>query len=214
MTRVKICGITNLDDARAAVDYGASALGFIFVRDTPRYVGNNREAIRIPEQLPPFVSKVAVYHSAGAAFNAREDYYGSEDYFDCIQYYSRDPDCPVRPDKRSIYALRVSDLASLHFLKNAKEADAVLLDAYHPDLLGGSGVVFNWDLALEAKNRTDKPVILAGGLNVDNVEEAIAKVRPFAVDVSSGVEAEPGRKDHRKMKAFIAAVRKADSRMR
>jgi phosphoribosylanthranilate isomerase len=214
LTRVKICGITNLDDALAAVDYGASALGFIFVRDTPRYVGSNREALGIPEQLPPFVSKVAIYHSAGAAFSAREDYYGSEDYFDCIQYYSRDLDRPVRSDKRSIHAIRVSDLYSLRELDKAHEADAILLDAYHPDLLGGSGVVFNWELALEAKNRLHKPVILAGGLNADNVAEAISKVRPFAVDVSSGVEAEPGRKDHAKLKAFITAVNKADAKLK
>jgi phosphoribosylanthranilate isomerase len=214
MTRVKICGITNLEDALAAVSYGASALGFIFVRDTPRYVGNNREALRIPEQLPPFVSKVAIYHSAGAAFSAHEDYYGSEDYFDCIQYYSRELDRPIRSDKRSIYALRVSDLASLSYLSRAGEADAILLDAYHPDLLGGSGVMFNWEIALEAKRRTDKPVILAGGLNADNVGEAIAKLRPYAVDVSSGVEAEPGRKDHAKLKAFIKAVQKADAKLK
>src|SRR5258708_35945537 len=128
MTRIKNCGITNLDDAGAAIDYGASALGFIFVRDTPRYIGGNREALKIPEQLPPFVSKVAVYHSAGAAFNAREDYYGSEDYFDCIQYYSRESENPVRPDKRSIHAIRVSDLESLDELNRAAEVDSLLLD--------------------------------------------------------------------------------------
>src|SRR6266699_2905998 len=152
MTRIKICGITNLDDARAAVDYGASALGFIFVRNTARYIGGNREALKIPEQLPPFVSKVAVYHSAGAAFSAKEDYYGSEDYFDCIQYYSRESENPVRPDKRSIHAIRVSDLESLNELKRTSVADAILLDAYHPDLLGGAGDVFNWDLVLESKS--------------------------------------------------------------
>src|SRR5262249_4452276 len=156
------------------VDYGALDLGFIFVPDTPRYVGSNREAMKIPEKIPPFISKVAVYHNAEGAFNAREDYYGSEDYFDCIQYYFRDRSCAVRPDKRSIYALRVSDSASLRFLENAQDADAVLLDAYHPDLLGGSGVIFNWDLALEARQQIDKPIILAGGLDADNVEEAIA----------------------------------------
>ena len=214
MTRVKICGITNLEDALAAVDYGASALGFIFVRDTPRYIGSNQEAMKIPEQVPPFVSKVAVYHKAEMAFSAREDYYGSEDYFDCIQYYYRETDNAVRPDKRSIFALRVSDLGSLAYLDKADDADAFLLDAYHPDLLGGSGVTFKWEIALEAKKRTDKPVILAGGLNADNVEEAIAKVRPYAVDVSSGVEAEPGRKDHGKLRAFIAAVNKADSKLK
>ena len=86
------------------------------------------------------------------------------------------------------------------------------MDAYHKDKLGGSGETFNWDLAIEAKRRFDVPIILAGGLTPDNVEEAIAKVQPYAVDVSSGVEAEPGRKDHAKLKAFLQAVRRADLR--
>lgn len=208
-TRVKICGITNLEDARAAVDCGADALGFIFVEESPRYVGRFPAAlVGSLAGLPPFVNRVMVCRNLSAALlDTRGD-------FDTIQFYMDDW-CGVFPSgpKRFIHALRIKDESSLTEIETAvtkTETGALLLDAYHPDKLGGSGETFNWELAREAKERFQKPIILAGGLTPENVGDAIAAVRPYAVDVSSGVEAEPGRKDHAKLRAFMQAVRKAD----
>src|SRR5205085_10023244 len=117
---------------------------------------------------------------------------------------------------RYIRAFRVKDESILQDIENYAYADAVgayLLDTYKVDALGGSGKTFQWELAVEVKRLTKKPIILAGGLTPENVGDAIARVRPYAVDVSSGVEAEPGRKDHAKLKAFFEAVRRADARL-
>jgi len=114
-------------------------------------------------------------------------------------------------DLRLIKAFRVRDETSLGEIERYRgQVHAIFLDSYHKDKLGGVGQTFNWNLAVEAKNLTDKPIILAGGLTPENVQDAIAKVKPYAVDVASGVEAEPGRKDHAKLKAFIRAVREYD----
>ncbi|HZO86739.1 MAG TPA: phosphoribosylanthranilate isomerase [Chthonomonadaceae bacterium] len=204
-TRIKICGITNLEDARAAVDYGADALGFIFVPQTPRYIGDNPEARKIPALLPPFVARVAV------CADAAQDVSGPD--FDTLQYYAHSAPALPRSGKRLVRAFRIQDAASLDEIAAAlaqEQPHALLLDAYHKDKLGGSGETFNWELAKEAKARFGLPVLLAGGLTPENVAEAVAAVRPYAVDVSSGVEAAPGRKDHAKLRAFIRAVRQAD----
>lgn len=204
-TRIKICGITSLNDALMAIDCGADALGFIFVKESPRYIGGDFEAVRIPLHLPPFVSKVAVYRNADCA----HDYW--ENYFDCLQFYSNDWRTGAPPQKRLVQAFRIKDESSLDEIAvSATEAHALLLDTWNKDVLGGSGETFNWDLARAAKERFRKPIILAGGLTPDNVGEAIHAVRPYAVDISSGVEAEPGRKDPDKVRAFCDAVRKAD----
>ena len=212
MTRVKICGITNKEDARAAVDYGADALGFVLIPESPRYVGMKPELNDLLLSIPPLITCVGLCRNP-------TDLLGEYDaYFDAAQFYDE-----AEPDQNRawycdfdlIYACRVRDESSLDEI--ALRMDwarpmpfAVLLDAYHKDKLGGSGETFNWNLAVEAKKRFNLPIILAGGLTADNVAEAIARVQPYAVDVSSGVEAEPGRKDHAKMKAFIRAVRRAD----
>jgi phosphoribosylanthranilate isomerase len=147
-------------------------------------------------------------------------------YFDALQFY----DAKLEQNRawlsgefRLVYACRIKDMTSLDALTEVvsflhapdplrySPLHAILLDTYHKDKLGGSGETFNWELAVEAKRRFDIPIILAGGLTPENVEEAISTVRPYAVDVSSGVEAEPGRKDHTKLKAFFEAVRRADS---
>src|SRR6185437_7027858 len=131
---------------------------------------------------------------------------------DAVQFYDWQADGFIPCGLRIIPAIRVSDAGTLDSVAARRlKCHALLLDAYHPGKLGGSGETFNWELAVEAKRRFGKPIILAGGLTPDNVEEAIATVRPYAVDVSSGVEAEPGRKDHAKLKAFLQAVRRADA---
>lgn len=211
MTRVKICGITNLEDARAAIGYGADALGFIFVPESSRYVGRSHELADMLMGLPPFVQRVGVFVGTEMIpSELRADLDGAQFYDERFSPWD---------GKSNILAFRLRDSESIDSLNNIAvgpypaafhAANALLLDAYHPSKLGGSGETFNWDLAVEAKVRFGKPIILAGGLTPDNVGEAIAKVRPYAVDVSSGVEAVPGRKDHAKLKAFIRAVRETD----
>jgi phosphoribosylanthranilate isomerase len=207
-TRIKICGITNIEDARAAIDYGADALGFIFVPDTPRYIGDCADLLDELHLIPPFVNRVAVCLTP--------EHLPEQEMpdFDTIQFYSTRWDCRRYGARRWVQAFRIREESSLDEIAAALKTaipDALLLDTYHKDRLGGSGKTFNWELAKEAKARFGLPIILAGGLTPDNVGDAIAAVRPYAVDVSSGVEAEPGRKDHAKLKAFLRAVRQADS---
>jgi phosphoribosylanthranilate isomerase len=211
VTRIKICGITNIEDAQAAVEYGADALGFICVQESPRYVPVET-AYQIGRTIPPFVSKVAVFRDWADRLG------NMPRYFDTFQYYTNErgfrhlTGMDGYSNQRNIRAYRIRDAESLKEIETSyREAYAILLDTYHQDRLGGSGETFDWELAREAKARFDRPLILAGGLTPDNVEEAIRKVRPYAVDVSSGVEAEPGHKDHGKLNAFLQAVYRADS---
>jgi phosphoribosylanthranilate isomerase len=212
-TRVKICGITNEEDARAAVACGADALGFIRVPGGPRYV-SEPALLRVAYASRPFVSTVLVVRRPEDAGDYHADF---------IQFYEEELVGPCGPPEavlppslagRLVRAFRVRDADSLGEIERYPYRDAVAafhLDTFHEDRLGGSGEAFDWDLAVEAKRIAgDTPIILAGGLNPDNVGDAIARVRPYAVDVSSGVEAEPGRKDHEKLKAFLRAVRAAD----
>jgi phosphoribosylanthranilate isomerase len=207
-TRIKICGITNTEDARAAVDAGADALGFILVPETPRFVTWSTFQ-PILRELPPFVQSVAVTIK-------RESHLESiQSNFSAVQYYEGAGNRSEGYPLRFIRAFPVRDASSLKEIEAACAQflpDAIHLDTYHKDKLGGSGETFNWDLAIEAKERFGLPIVLAGGLTPENVEEAIVRVRPYAVDVSSGVEAEPGRKDHAKLRAFIQAVKRADAR--
>jgi phosphoribosylanthranilate isomerase len=208
VTRIKICGIINLEDALAAVKYGANALGFNFVPATPRYVGDG--VAQIPSRLPPFISAVAVCADLSAAPIPIR--YGLD--FDTVQYYTdASGSASTYGARRLVRACRIQDERSLEEISSTIAGfrpHALLLDAYHPDKLGGAGKTFNWDLAVEVKERFALPIILAGGLTQDNVGDAIRAVRPYAVDVSSGVEVEPGRKDHERLRAFMQAVRDAD----
>lgn len=209
VTRIKICGITNLEDALAAVAYGADALGFIAVAGSPRYVDPQHVASHILPCLPPFVTPVLVLKSC-----EEESFPSDLQSFGAVQFYSGDCSSTVTGTTRCLRAFRIRDESSLREIATTLEGprpDAILLDTYHKDKLGGSGETFNWELAVEAKQRFGLPIILAGGLTPENVGEAIQTVRPYAVDVSSGVEAAPGRKDHAKIKAFVEAVRRVDS---
>jgi phosphoribosylanthranilate isomerase len=209
MTRVKICGITNGEDALAAIRLGAHALGFIFVPDTPRFIGDGDRFERLAEGLPPFVGRVGVCAEPAQIPGERMR------RLTAIQFYSDGTDAGTEAHPDRIQAFRISDAASLAQVDAALargRPSAIFLDAFRKDKLGGSGETFDWDIAVEARRRFSLPLILAGGLTPDNVEEAVERVRPFAVDVSSGVEAEPGRKDHARLKAFIDAVHRADER--
>jgi len=202
ITKIKICGITNLEDANAAADLGADALGFIFVPDTPRYI-EPQTASRIIRELPPFITRVGVFADASpeeihktiqtCGLNAIQ-LHGSE-----TPEYCREIKCA-----KVIKAFRVKDRNSL-FPIPEYQVDAYLLDTYVKGKKGGTGETFNWELAKEAKPYGR--IIIAGGLTPENVAAAIQNVQPYAVDVSSGVEARPGKKDHAKIRAFIENVR-------
>jgi phosphoribosylanthranilate isomerase len=204
MVKVKICGITNLDDALAAVDYGADALGFVFFKGSPRYI-SPENASSIIRNLPPFVQTIGVFvdespehimTTVGAAG------------IGLVQLHGDEPPEACRVHGRIIKAIRVKSLESLSPLQQFREhVSAFLLDTYTPDKLGGTGMIFNWDVAAEAK-RFGR-IILAGGLTADNVAEAVGHVRPYGVDVSSGVELTKGKKDLQKMKLFIERAKGA-----
>lgn len=197
MVKVKICGITNLDDALTAVTAGADALGFVFYEKSPRFVspGTAGEIIR---HLPPFVTTVGLFVNAEADFvNAT----GEKCLIDRVQLHGDEcPEFCARIVRPVVKVFRVRNRESLQTIKDYRVA-GFLLDAYSPDAFGGTGKSFNWELASEAKQYG--PVILAGGLTPDNVRQAVDAVGPYAVDVSSGVEAAPGKKDPDKIKAFI-----------
>jgi phosphoribosylanthranilate isomerase len=202
--KVKICGITNLADAKAAAEAGADVLGFIFYDKSPRFISCDAAAAIIRE-LPPFVIKAGVFVDApeDAVLRAVR-----ECGLNLLQFHGEEtPDYCLQFGIMSMKAFRVRDAASLQTLRDYP-TDAWLLDAYTPDKLGGTGEAFNWDLAREAQS-WGRPIFLAGGLTPENVAHAIRSARPYAVDVSSGVEAAPGRKDPARIKAFIQAAKQA-----
>ena len=203
--KVKICGITNLPDGMAAAEAGADALGFVFYDQSPRHVSIAAAAAFI-RQLPPFVMKVGVFVNSPEDLVLRAS---RECGLNLLQFHGDEPpDYCLQFGLMSMKAFRIRDAASLQALRNYT-TDAWLLDAYSPGRPGGTGETFNWDLALEARG-WGRPVFLAGGLTPDNVAEAVRHAQPFGVDVSSGVEATPGRKDHAKVRAFIQAAKSVE----
>jgi phosphoribosylanthranilate isomerase len=203
--KVKICGITNLPDGLAAAEAGADALGFVFYDQSPRYI-SIAAAASLVRQLPPFVMKAGVFVNAPDDLVLRAS---RECGLNLLQFHGDEPsDYCVQFGLMSMKAFRIRDAASLQALRNYP-TDAWLLDAYSPGKLGGTGDTFNWDLALEARN-WGRPIFLAGGLTPENVAEAVRRAQPYGVDVSSGVEATPGRKDHAKVRAFIQAAKSVE----
>jgi len=204
-TRVKICGVTNVADALAAAAAGADMIGLMFYENSPRHI-SLATAEEISRALPPFVLRVGVFVNPAEELVLRAigecklsllQFHGEETSEFCTQF-----------GLMSVKALRVRDAESLKAMENF-HTDAFLLDAFSSTTPGGTGEKFNWDLAVEAQ-KFGKPIFLAGGLTPENVADAVKKVRPFAVDVSSGVESAPGKKDAAKVRAFITAA-KADS---
>lgn len=201
-TKIKICGITNPTDALAAVEAGADALGFIFYERSPRYV-SLKAAVDISRQLPPFVMRVGVFVNAEEGLILRAI---GEAGLTMLQFHGDEaPEFCRQFGLMSMKAFRVHGPETLDQIPRY-DTEAYLLDAFSSAALGGTGERFNWDLAVEAR-KFGKPIFLAGGLTPENVAGAIRKVGPFGVDVSSGVESAPGRKDHAKVKAFIAAAK-------
>ena len=200
--RVKICGITNLADAQAAAEAGADALGFVFYEKSPRFV-SMKTAAEISRALPPFIIRVGVFVNPTKELVLKAI---AECGLSLLQFHGDEPpEFCAQFGLMSMKAFRIRDAGSLKELPKYK-TDAWLLDAYSSDTLGGTGEVFNWDLAVEAQ-KSGRPIFLAGGLTPENVADAVRKVRPFGVDVSSGVESSPGKKDHAKVRAFINAAK-------
>ena len=201
MIRVKICGITNAEDALVAVEAGADALGFVFFRGSPRFI-SPEQAAAIIRNLPPFVQMVGLFVNEDPVMvNSVADHC----CLDLVQLHGDEsPDYCATIKRRLIKAFRVKDASSLEALPDYPVA-ACLLDAWSPAARGGTGTTFNWDIA--ARAAAERPIILAGGLTPENVAEAIATVKPYAVDVSSGVEIAAGKKDAALVRAFIRTAR-------
>jgi len=203
-TRVKICGITRCEDAQLAVDAGADAIGLVFYEKSPRFV-SNRQAAEICQLIPAFVSRVALFKDAE---QADVESVLSQVDIDLLQFHgSETPGYCEQFNRPYIKAIGMKGIEhDADFLISSAEtfwsAKALLLDGHAPGEAGGSGESFDWS----AISAIDKPVVLAGGLTVENVRQAIDLVHPYAVDISSGVESSPGIKDKDKIAAFMEQV--------
>ncbi len=209
--RVKICGITSLADARLAVEAGADALGFNFYRPSPRYI-EPRRAARIIRRLPSRVVKVGVFvgESAETILQIVETA-----GLDVVQLHGRERPPLVRrlaSLRPVVKVFRVKPGFSASRLRSYPEAAAFLLDGFRPGMPGGTGKRFDWSVARRAARYGR--IILAGGLGPENVAEAIASVHPYAVDVCSGVEAKPGRKDPAKVRELMRQVKRIKRRQK
>ena len=199
--KVKICGMTNLKDVKVAVDGGVDAVGFIFYKKSPRSV--TMQAVRkIVLELPPFVDSVGVFvNETAEQINKIADRCN----LDRVQLHGNEsPTFCKKIRRRVIKAIRVKDIQSLKKLSDYP-VSSFLLDTFSEDQYGGTGKVFDWNLAYPAKRYG--PIILAGGLTPNNVRQVIQRIQPYGVDVCSGVESQPGIKDHKKMKAFLKNVK-------
>jgi phosphoribosylanthranilate isomerase len=200
MVKVKICGLTNLEDASTAARLGADYLGFILYPKSPRYVPPERAA-EILKELPPSVKKVAVVVNADTRFLKELLKLG----FDLLQLHGNESPGILKeiPPERVIKVFRVSaEAPPREELKRWEDVYAFLLDTYKKDTFGGTGETFNWEVAKTLVSEGWR-IFLAGGLNPENVAEAVRCVKPFAVDVSSGVELSKGKKDLKKLEEFI-----------
>ncbi len=204
-TRVKVCGFTQVQDAQKAAELGVDAIGLVFYPPSPRNVSIDT-AIEIVRALPPFVSVVALFVDEEES-RIREIL--SRVSIDCLQFHGDElaQDCNIY-NKPYMKAIRMKPELNIgNISRQYQDASALLLDAYHPGIKGGSGSRFDWDLIPQ---QCDLPIILAGGLQIDNARMAVESVRPYALDVSSGVETEKGIKDAAKMAAFIQQTNEGD----
>jgi phosphoribosylanthranilate isomerase len=204
-TAVKICGITRVEDALTAARCGAHAIGLVFYGPSPRYV-TPQQAADIVRALPPFVTPVGLFVDA-AEDEVRD--IAARVRVQMLQFHGAEtPEFCARFELPYLKAVRVRrEIDLLQYARDFPGAKALLLDAYQEGLHGGTGAVFDWDLIPPA---LPLPVVLSGGLHPENVADAIRRVRPCAVDVSSGVELARGIKDASKIEAFVNGVRDAD----
>jgi len=203
--RVKICGITNLQDALDAISLGADAIGFIFAK-SPRHV-TIEKVKEITNQLPPFVTRVGVFVD-----QPLEEV--NKTLVDCVldtaQLHGKESvEYCKQVNRRVIKAFRIHDEKSLEHLKEYEDITAsFLLDTFVPGMAGGTGQTFDWGLALKAKKMVKRPIILSGGINESNIMQAIKTVHPDGIDLSSGVEKSPGIKDYDKMRKLFSLLKK------
>ena len=202
MTRIKICGITRVEDALAAVEAGADAIGLVFYAASPRAVTLD-QAAQICATLPPFITTVGLFVNASYE---EVSTISSQLSLGLLQFHGDEsPEYCEQFMQPWIKALRVQPTTNIvTMIQPYNKAQGILLDSYVAGIQGGTGSTFDWSLIPQ---QTDKPIILAGGLTVENVQQAIQIAKPYAVDVSGGVEVTKGIKDHNKMKAFINKVR-------
>jgi len=205
MVQIKICGITNIEDALCAAGCGADALGFIFYRHSPRYI-TPAQARQIMKKIPANVARVGVFVNEPAAEVKRIYQLCNLDFIqlqgdESVQY------CLAFAPEALIKAVELRDENDLQKAFDYHTA-AILVDSREGGLYGGTGKKSNWELALQLKSK--KPLILAGGLNENNVKEALEKVAPHALDINSGVEVSPGKKDHKKIVRIFDVVRSVD----
>ncbi|MCP4575004.1 MAG: phosphoribosylanthranilate isomerase [Deltaproteobacteria bacterium] len=202
MVRIKICGITREVDATAAVEWGVSALGFIFAK-SPREI-TPQKARDITRSISPFVKTVGVFvNEQPAKIRGIMDFCG----LDLVQLHGDESVSTCSElAPRVIKAFRIKgEISLLEIAKFKNHVRAVLLDTYQKDIHGGTGRAFDWRLAIKAKE-SGIPVVLSGGLKIENIQEALIRVNPSAIDVSSGIEESPGIKDHERMKRFMEKV--------
>jgi phosphoribosylanthranilate isomerase len=204
MIKVKICGITNLEDALTAAEAGADALGFNFYAKSPRYVSYEK-ARKIVESLPPFVSKVGIFvNESRQKIEEAIEQVG----LDFIQLHGDEkPEACESFRCKVIKAFRADQ--SIDHVRRYSSISAILLDSLHNGSYGGTGQAFNWDLAISFKE-IKKPIILSGGLDPDNIVQAIQKVTPYGVDASSRLEERPGKKDSSLVREFIRKAKAVD----
>jgi len=204
-TRIKICGITRLQDALDAIALGVDALGFVFVKSSPRWV-NNRQAAEIIHQLPPFVQTIGLFMN-----NSEQEVTEILQAvpLNLLQFHG--DESPQYCSSFGLPYIKAVPMGGgvdpVAYAAEHENAVGFLLDSHAQGQSGGSGDAFDWQ---QIPNGMNKPLILAGGLNIDNVATAVAQVRPFAVDVSSGVEASKGVKDQQKMAKFVRGVQQGD----
>jgi phosphoribosylanthranilate isomerase len=207
MVRVKICGITNFEDARDAINLGADALGFNFYKRSPRYL-EPAKAKPIIEALPPLISLVGIFADEFSPERIRTIAHAVG--LGTIQLHGSESPEYIKKisEVRIIKAFRINETFAVSQL-TAYQVGAYLLDAHDSKQLGGTGKTFDWDVAVQAKQYGR--VILAGGLSPENIADAILRVRPYAVDVCSAIESEPGKKDFQKMEALFREIQRARS---
>ena len=199
--RIKICGMRNLDNVLDAISLGVDAIGFIFVKSSPRYISPT-DAAKIIKVIPPFVSTVGVFvnESVDDMNNIAEQC--NLDYF---QLHGKESISVCKELKRRVIkTIKVSDLVDIEQISTYEDyVSAILLDTKIINMDGGTGQVFDWGIALAAKEKFNVPIILAGGISESNLSKAIQMVNPFAIDLSSGVEIEPGLKSYDKMQSIL-----------
>lgn len=205
-TRVKICGITREADASAAVEYGADALGFVFYPGSPRHI-DIEQAAELVAALPPFVASVALFMDAEADY-VREVLAAVP--IDLLQFHgSESPEFCASFDRPYIKSVPMGGgVNPSEYAARYRESRGFLLDSNAVGQAGGTGHTFDWS---EVPDLGGRPLVLAGGLNPDNVADGVRALRPWAVDVSSGVEADKGLKDHARMQRFIEEIKRVDS---